>query len=66
MGTKVDEKSKGFGYGLCWARTLEAYYNEMLDNPIAERLRVVHAQYPTEENEAIQVFLISNLKLEKA
>jgi hypothetical protein len=68
MGSKMDSNSKGFGYGLNWAKTLESNYNSHLNlNPI-ERFTLTHQQTIPSSNPsfAFQEFALNNIILEDA
>ena len=63
LGVKSDPKSKGFGYGLCWANNLIYYYNQIFNERANEnkKLHLSHDQVLINEYEAVQTFRISNL-----
>lgn len=63
LGVKADPKSKGFGYGLCWANNLIYYYNQMFNENFDEnkKLKLIHTQEILNEYEAIQTFKLYNL-----
>lgn len=63
MGTKVNENSKGFGYGLYWIKTLENSYNTLAENIPEERLKISHTQISPKSNNSFQKFIIENLIL---
>lgn len=63
LGVKVDEFSKGFGYGLYWIKTLENSYNALQENNENDKLKISHIQMETKSNIAFQKFIIENLNL---
>lgn len=63
MGVKVDETSKGFGYGLYWIKTLENSYNTLVENNDDEKLKISHNQSESKTNIAFQKFSIHNIIL---
>lgn len=65
LGTKVDESSKGFGYGLHWVKTLENNYNELLQNDENEYFEVVHNQINSEGGLSFQEFILENIKIDQ-
>lgn len=68
MGSKLDESSKGFGYGLNWAKTLEANYNSLMQFETGKEFEITHRQIHANDSlnkEGFQEFTLSNLILEK-
>ncbi len=68
MGSKLDESTKGFGYGLNWSKTLESSYNSMLHLDGDNAFKISHKQIKSnvqERNEAFQEFSLYNIILEK-
>ena len=63
MGTKADENSKGFGYGLYWIKTLENSYNTLLESNEENKLEIVHNQIESKTNLSFQKFTIKNINL---
>lgn len=63
MGVKVDETSKGFGYGLYWIKTLENSYNTLVENETEEKLKITHTQLESTNTNTYQKFTIHNLNL---
>lgn len=63
MGTKADENSKGFGYGLYWIKTLENSYNTLLESNEENKLEIVHDQIESKTNLSFQKFTIKNINL---
>ncbi|RAR75688.1 histidine kinase [Flavobacterium aciduliphilum] len=63
MGSKVNENSKGFGFGLYWIKTLEDSYNNLIQNTTENRLLISHEQILTKKNTAFQKFKIENINL---
>lgn len=63
MGIKVDENSKGFGYGLYWIKTLENSYNTLFENNNDIKLEIVHEQILSKTNLSFQKFTIKNINL---
>jgi hypothetical protein len=62
-GAKADPSSRGFGYGLHWARILVDHYNRML--PSSETpLKLSHSQNLPGDGRARQTFLIENIRTE--
>lgn len=69
LGIKADDSSKGFGYGLYWAKLLEFNYN-VINQTIEDKengLLITHKQlYSSADNIVYQEFKINNLIIEKA
>lgn len=63
MGTKADENSKGFGWGLYWIKTLENSYNALSENNEHYKLEIIHEQIETRTNISFQKFTIKNINL---
>lgn len=63
MGTKANENSKGFGYGLYWIKTLENSYNTLTENNDDIKLQIVHEQISSQSNFSFQKFTIKNINL---
>ncbi|MCW7502319.1 histidine kinase [Leptospira soteropolitanensis] len=61
LGIKGDNTSKGFGFGLSWARTLINHYNNMLYENIPD-LDLTHKQIKNEDK-YYQIFTIHNVVL---
>jgi len=68
MGSKLDNSSKGFGYGLNWAKTLESNYNSLIQFEPGNEFEITHRQIHANDslgNEGFQEFSLNNLILEK-
>jgi K+-sensing histidine kinase KdpD len=63
MGTKANENTKGFGYGLYWIKTLENSYNTLSENNDDIKLQIVHEQIPSQSIFSFQKFTIKNINL---
>ncbi|TAE83229.1 MAG: hypothetical protein EAY81_08575, partial [Bacteroidetes bacterium] len=68
LGIKVDENSKGFGYGLYWAKLLEFNYNvinQSIEN-MDENFSVQHKQINSASADiGYQEFSLNNLIIER-
>ena len=68
MGSKLDESTKGFGYGLNWSKTLESSYNSILNLNGDNAFNISHKQIKANDdsgNEAFQEFSLNNIILDK-
>jgi len=65
LGTKADELSKGFGYGLYWIKMLENSYNNIIDNDVDNQLKVTHKQVHENSEYSFQEFTIDNVEISK-
>lgn len=62
MGAKVEEDSKGFGYGLNWIKDLEANYNSRINNDDFP-FEILHKQLAMNDEHSFQEFTLKNIKI---
>jgi hypothetical protein len=68
LGVKTNPSSKGFGYGLYWARILEFNYNTVgyTVEDDENRFYITHKQHSSQiNNYSFQEFSLNNLIIEK-
>jgi len=68
LGAKANTESKGFGFGLYWAKNLEFHYNDLINELPGEqdRLQIIHEQVDSNnEGYAYQKFTLKNLIIEE-
>jgi signal transduction histidine kinase len=65
LGFKATASSKGFGYGLYWAKTLELYYNHLTgqEDSDSKPLSISHEQIENGEK-CFQKFIIKNILID--
>lgn len=65
LGTKADDLSKGFGYGLYWIKMLENSYNNIVENDTDNQLKITHKQQHHSALYSFQEFVIDNIEIIK-
>ena len=63
-GSKADENSKGFGYGLYWIKTLENSYNNIIEYTNETIFKITHNEMNENKGFAFQKFIIDNIKID--
>jgi hypothetical protein len=65
-GSKLDENSPGYGFGLFWARILTHQYNIISNEEKAEDfLTLDHVQKKIKDGYYIQKFVLNNIRIDE-
>jgi K+-sensing histidine kinase KdpD len=63
-GTKGNQETEGFGYGLHWATILVDHYNRQVKRT-TDFLEITHAQFPRDDGLAEQIFTLVNADMRR-